>query len=579
MSPEQARGEPIDWRSDIFAAGVMLFELTTGKRLFKGTSEYETLKLICDRDYPLPVAGAPRLPARARGHRDARARRRTARSAGRARARCRPRSRSSCAASGSPSSTIALSQFMQGLFEDKLASQKEALLQGKQLADIIALESGGGLVEQHRLARTGELHGHRGADADEGARAAPERRDDRRRCGGSGPRACRRHAVVDGAAKDPAGACGQEPGRTCSRVGSALGISGSRRVARGGAPRRERSTGCRGPCPSARAQGAPRREARRAAGARRAAAGRRRKREAQRGSARRLVQRDDRRSRARTDAPRRRRSRGGDAHGDVHARGRTPDDGDREGRGRGDGALLVHRAAGAAVAVRLPRASSASGGRASRPRSRGARAGFARRRRDPRGAANRARPPRERSRRSSDDELLVLGRPLLDVRLHEELPAALEQARHLIEEGVLHHEPLRVPLLPPRIGEVEEHAPHRGVGHDPRKRVAQRPRRRRGPAGRGPAWPGGHRRWPPTCDGSRAPRAPLAARRRRARRGTSRGPDRSRAPPSRRPRGSGGRRGRPRAGGGHRRRGGPSRRGRPIARSCAQRMVRAQGFE
>src|SRR6202020_1594365 len=37
-------------------------------------------------------------------------------------------------------STIALSKFMQGLFVDKLASQKEALLQGKQLADIIALE-------------------------------------------------------------------------------------------------------------------------------------------------------------------------------------------------------------------------------------------------------------------------------------------------------------------------------------------------------------------------------------------------------------------------------------------------------
>jgi serine/threonine-protein kinase len=54
MSPEQARGDVVDWRSDIFAAGVMLFELTTGKRLFKGSSEYETLKLICDREYPLP---------------------------------------------------------------------------------------------------------------------------------------------------------------------------------------------------------------------------------------------------------------------------------------------------------------------------------------------------------------------------------------------------------------------------------------------------------------------------------------------------------------------------------------------
>jgi serine/threonine-protein kinase len=37
-------------------------------------------------------------------------------------------------------SPIALSKFMQSLFEDKLASQKEALLQGKQLADIIALD-------------------------------------------------------------------------------------------------------------------------------------------------------------------------------------------------------------------------------------------------------------------------------------------------------------------------------------------------------------------------------------------------------------------------------------------------------
>ena len=46
--------------------GVMLFELTTGKRLFKGASEFETLKLICEREYPLPVAGPRRLPARAR---------------------------------------------------------------------------------------------------------------------------------------------------------------------------------------------------------------------------------------------------------------------------------------------------------------------------------------------------------------------------------------------------------------------------------------------------------------------------------------------------------------------------------
>ena len=63
MSPEQARGEAIDWRSDIFAVGVMLFELTTGRRLFKGASEYETLKLICERDYPRPSQVRPGYPA------------------------------------------------------------------------------------------------------------------------------------------------------------------------------------------------------------------------------------------------------------------------------------------------------------------------------------------------------------------------------------------------------------------------------------------------------------------------------------------------------------------------------------
>ena len=62
MSPEQARGEAVDARSDLFSLGIVLFELTTGKRLFRGQSDYETLRLICDREAPRPSEIRPGYP-------------------------------------------------------------------------------------------------------------------------------------------------------------------------------------------------------------------------------------------------------------------------------------------------------------------------------------------------------------------------------------------------------------------------------------------------------------------------------------------------------------------------------------
>jgi serine/threonine protein kinase len=47
MSPEQLRAQPVDARTDIFAAGVVLWEMLAQRRLFGGRPELETMNLIC----------------------------------------------------------------------------------------------------------------------------------------------------------------------------------------------------------------------------------------------------------------------------------------------------------------------------------------------------------------------------------------------------------------------------------------------------------------------------------------------------------------------------------------------------
>ena len=53
MSPEQVRGESADHRSDIFAVGLMLFELLTGARAFREPTIVETMHAILKRPAPL----------------------------------------------------------------------------------------------------------------------------------------------------------------------------------------------------------------------------------------------------------------------------------------------------------------------------------------------------------------------------------------------------------------------------------------------------------------------------------------------------------------------------------------------
>ena len=62
MSPEQASGQAIDGRSDQFALGVVMWELLTGKRLFKGESDMMTLRLVKDCQVPPPSQLNPKLP-------------------------------------------------------------------------------------------------------------------------------------------------------------------------------------------------------------------------------------------------------------------------------------------------------------------------------------------------------------------------------------------------------------------------------------------------------------------------------------------------------------------------------------
>jgi serine/threonine protein kinase len=62
MSPEQCRAEKLDRRSDLFSLGIVLYECTTGRRLFDGDNEFGVMNRIVNGDIEAPSNVRPGFP-------------------------------------------------------------------------------------------------------------------------------------------------------------------------------------------------------------------------------------------------------------------------------------------------------------------------------------------------------------------------------------------------------------------------------------------------------------------------------------------------------------------------------------
>jgi eukaryotic-like serine/threonine-protein kinase len=136
MSPEQCRSEPLDRRCDVFALGIVLYELTTGRRLFKRDSPLGVITAICKEpivppsrivaDYP-PALEAVCLRALAARRED------RYETAAEMRRDLLAYQRS---AAGADSPTEALALVMQTVFFDRIAEKQDLLRKMRAGSDV-----------------------------------------------------------------------------------------------------------------------------------------------------------------------------------------------------------------------------------------------------------------------------------------------------------------------------------------------------------------------------------------------------------------------------------------------------------